>query len=41
MVKAIADEWGYKMPDFFTYIFKYSLPVLIPVFVIITLIFLS
>jgi Na+/H+ antiporter NhaD/arsenite permease-like protein len=41
MVKAIADEWGYKMPDFFTYIFKYSFPVLIPVFVIITLIFLS
>lgn len=39
MVKAIADEWGYKMPDFFTYIYKYSLPVLIPVFIIITLIF--
>ena len=40
MVKAIADEWGYKMPDFFTYIYKYSLPILIPVFIVITLIFL-
>ncbi|MCL4302648.1 MAG: sodium:proton antiporter [Anaerolineae bacterium] len=39
MVKAIADEWGYKMPDFFTYIFKYSLPILLPVFIIITFIF--
>lgn len=39
MVKAIADEWGYKMPDFFTYIYKYSLPILIPVFIIITFIF--
>ncbi|MBN1217787.1 MAG: sodium:proton antiporter [Anaerolineae bacterium] len=40
MVKAIADEWGYKMPDFFTYILKYSLPILIPVFIVITLIYL-
>lgn len=39
MVKAIADSWGYKTPDFFTYIFKYSLPILIPVFIIITVIF--
>lgn len=39
MVKAIADEWGYKMPDFFTYIYKYSVPILIPVFIIITFIF--
>lgn len=39
MVKAIADQWGYKTPDFFSYILKYSLPILIPVFVIITLIF--
>jgi Na+/H+ antiporter NhaD/arsenite permease-like protein len=40
MVKAIADEWGYQTPDFFTYIFKYSLPILIPVFIVVTLIFL-
>jgi Na+/H+ antiporter NhaD/arsenite permease-like protein len=39
MVKAIAEEWGYKMPDFFAYIYKYSLPILIPVFVVITIIF--
>jgi Na+/H+ antiporter NhaD/arsenite permease-like protein len=39
MVKAIAEEWGYKMPDFFSYVLKYSLPILIPVFVVITLIF--
>lgn len=39
MVKAIAEEWGYKPPDFFTYIVKYSLPILIPVFIVITLIF--
>ena len=40
MVKAIADEWGCKTPDFFSYILKYSLPVLIPVFIVITVIFL-
>lgn len=39
MVKAIAAEWGYKPPDFFTYIFRYSLPILIPIFAIITYIF--
>jgi Na+/H+ antiporter NhaD/arsenite permease-like protein len=40
MVKSIAEEWGYKMPDFFTYVFKYSIPILVPVFVIITLLYL-
>lgn len=39
MVKAIADQWGYKTPDFFSYIIKYALPILIPVFIVITLIF--
>lgn len=39
MVKAIAEEWGYRTPDFFTYIVKYSLPILIPVFIVITFIF--
>lgn len=37
MVKAIADEWGYKMPDFLSYIIKYSLPILLPIFVLITM----
>ncbi len=40
LVKAIAEEWGFKTPDFFTYIIKYSIPILIPVFIVITLIYL-
>ncbi|MCH2152608.1 MAG: sodium:proton antiporter [Phycisphaerales bacterium] len=40
MVKAIAEQSGVAMPSFFGYIFKYSLPVLLPVFVLITFIFL-
>jgi Na+/H+ antiporter NhaD/arsenite permease-like protein len=39
MIKAIAAEWGYKMPDFFTYTIKYAIPVLIPIFMIVTYIF--
>lgn len=39
MVKAIADEWGYRTPDFFSYVLKYSLPILVPIFIVITLIF--
>ncbi len=39
MVKSIAEESGVEMPSFFGYIFKYSLPILIPVFIIISLIF--
>jgi Na+/H+ antiporter NhaD/arsenite permease-like protein len=40
MVKSIAEEWGYKMPDFFSYTIKYAIPILIPIFIIITLVFL-
>jgi Na+/H+ antiporter NhaD/arsenite permease-like protein len=40
MVKSIAEESGIKMPSFFGFMFKYSIPILIPVFFIITLIFL-
>jgi Na+/H+ antiporter NhaD/arsenite permease-like protein len=40
MVKSIAEESGIKMPSFFGYMFKYSIPILVPVFFIITLIFL-
>jgi len=36
MVKSIAEEAGVKMPSFFGYMFKYSIPILIPVFIIIT-----
>jgi Na+/H+ antiporter NhaD/arsenite permease-like protein len=40
MVKSIAEEAGIKMPSFFGYMFKYSIPILIPVFIIVVLIFL-
>jgi len=39
MVKSIAESSGLKMPSFFGYIVKYSLPVLIPIFFVIWLIF--
>ncbi len=39
MVRSIAEEAGTPMPSFFGYILKYSLIVLIPCFVIVTLIF--
>ncbi len=40
MVKSIAEQSGVKMPSFFGYMVKYSIPVLVPVFILITLIFL-
>ncbi|MAI66372.1 MAG: sodium:proton antiporter [Phycisphaerae bacterium] len=40
MVKAIAEQEGIEMPSFFGYMFKYSIPVLVPIFILITLIFL-
>jgi Na+/H+ antiporter NhaD/arsenite permease-like protein len=39
MVKAIAAEWGYRVPDFFSYVFRYALPILLPVYLIISVIF--
>jgi len=39
MVKSIAEEAGIPMPSFFGYMVKWSLPVLMPVFVIVTLVF--
>lgn len=41
MVKAVAEENNIKMPDFFSYIFKFSLIVLLPVFILVQLIFIS
>jgi Na+/H+ antiporter NhaD/arsenite permease-like protein len=38
MVKAIADEAGYRMPSFFGYLF-YSCLTLLPVFVLVTAVF--
>ncbi|MFH1729124.1 MAG: sodium:proton antiporter [Pseudomonadota bacterium] len=39
MVKSIAEEAGIIMPSFFGYMFKYSIPVLIPVFILVTFVF--
>jgi hypothetical protein len=35
MVKSIADAHGVAMPSFGAYIFKYTLPVLIPIYVLV------
>ncbi len=40
MVKAVAEENNIKMPDFFSYMFKFSLIVLLPIFVIVQLLLL-
>jgi Na+/H+ antiporter NhaD/arsenite permease-like protein len=39
MVKSIAEQVGIKMPSFFSYIIKYSIPILLPVLIIIWIIF--
>lgn len=41
MVKSIAEQVGIKMPSFFGYIIRYSLPILIPLFIIVWLIFFA
>ena len=41
MVKAVAEDNNIKMPHFFSYIFKFSLIVLLPVFILVQLIFIS
>jgi Na+/H+ antiporter NhaD/arsenite permease-like protein len=41
MVKAVAEENNIKMPDFFAYIYKFSLIVLLPIFIIVQLILMS
>ena len=40
MVKAIAEESGVKMPSFFGYMFRFSLIVLLPVYILVQVIFL-
>ena len=40
MVKAIAEQEGVKMPSFFGYIFRFSLIIMLPVYIIVQLIFL-
>lgn len=39
MVKSIAEQVGIKMPSFFGYIIRYSIPILVPLYVITWLIF--
>ncbi|HOX95245.1 MAG TPA: sodium:proton antiporter [Syntrophales bacterium] len=39
MVKSIAEEAGVNMPSFFGYMFKYSIPILIPSFILVTFVF--
>ena len=41
MVKSIAEEAGIRMPSFFGYLFKWSAPVLLPVFVVVTLLYFA
>ncbi|RJP62007.1 MAG: sodium:proton antiporter [Ignavibacteriales bacterium] len=40
MVKSVAEENNIKMPDFFSYIYKFSLIVLLPIFIIVQLLFI-
>ncbi len=39
MVKAIAENDGIRMPSFFGYIVKFSLPVLLPIYILLQIIF--
>jgi Na+/H+ antiporter NhaD/arsenite permease-like protein len=39
MVKTIAQESGVPMPSFFGFMIKYSLPILMPTFVVVSLVF--
>lgn len=41
MVKSIAEQVGIKMPSFFGYVLRYSLPILIPLFFVVWLIFFA
>jgi Na+/H+ antiporter NhaD/arsenite permease-like protein len=41
MVKAIAEQSGIRMPSFFGYIIRFSLPILIPLFIIVWLVFFA
>ena len=39
MVKSICERAGIKMPSFFAYLVKYSIPILIPIFILVWLVF--
>jgi Na+/H+ antiporter NhaD/arsenite permease-like protein len=40
MVRAIAEQSGIRMPSFFAYVLRYSVPILIPLFFLVTMVFL-
>jgi Na+/H+ antiporter NhaD/arsenite permease-like protein len=39
MVKSISESSGIEMPSFFGYLFKWAIPFLVPLFVIVSWIF--
>jgi Na+/H+ antiporter NhaD/arsenite permease-like protein len=39
MVRSIAEEAGVKMPHFFEYMVKWSIPILLPLFAALTWLF--
>ncbi len=41
MVKSIAEQSGVECPSFFGYMFKYSIPILIPIFALVWLLFFN
>jgi Na+/H+ antiporter NhaD/arsenite permease-like protein len=41
MVKSIAEEAGIAMPSFFGYMIRWSLPILVPIFILVTFVFFS
>lgn len=41
MVKSIAEQVGIKMPSFFGYIIRYSIPILVPLFILTWLLFIK
>lgn len=41
MVKSIAEQSGIKMPSFFGYVIRFSLPILLPVLVLVWLVFFA
>jgi K+-transporting ATPase A subunit len=40
MVKSIAEQSGVRMPGFFGYVIRYTIPILIPLFVLVAILFL-
>ena len=41
MVKSIAEQDGVKMPGFFGYIVRFSIPLLLPIYIIVRLLFVA